>query len=116
MLDELVRVLAPGGLLLISSPNRGVYPDNNPHHPHELTAVELRELLEARLRHVRLMRQHDYIVSAVLSDAGYAKDGAEAMSAIVAGQARVRRARRGALHGRASPATSRCPSSASSER
>ena len=67
--DELVRVLAPGGLLLVSSPNRGVYPPGNPHHLHEFTSAELEAELAARLGHVQLVRQRDYIVSAVLSDA-----------------------------------------------
>ncbi len=68
VLDELVRVLAPGGLLLVSSPNRGIYPPGNPHHLHEFAPAELEAELTARLRHVRLVRQHDYIVSALLSD------------------------------------------------
>jgi SAM-dependent methyltransferase len=66
-LDELVRVLVPGGLLLVSSPNRGVYQPGNP-HLHEFVPTELETELAARLPHVRLLRQHDYVVSAVLSD------------------------------------------------
>src|SRR4051794_5836632 len=31
-LDEMHRVLAPGGLIAVSSPNRGVYVPGNPHH------------------------------------------------------------------------------------
>jgi len=69
VLDELVRVLAPGGLLLVSSPNRDVYPPGNPHHLHEFVPAELEADLAARLPHVRLLRQRDYVVSAVLSDA-----------------------------------------------
>jgi SAM-dependent methyltransferase len=67
VLDELIRVLAPGGLLLVSSPNRGVYQPGNPHHLHEFVPSELEAALTARLPRVRLLRQHDYIVSAVLS-------------------------------------------------
>jgi ubiquinone/menaquinone biosynthesis C-methylase UbiE len=73
VLDELVRVLAPGGLLLISSPNRGVHPPGNPHHLHEFTPSELEAELAARLGHVELRRQADYVVSAVLTDATYAQ-------------------------------------------
>lgn len=69
VLDELVRVLAPGGLLLVSSPNRDVYQPGNPHHLYEFSPDELEAELRARLPHVRLLRQRDYIVSAVLSDA-----------------------------------------------
>ena len=67
--DELVRVLTPDGLLLVSSPNRGVYPPGNPHHLHEFAPAELEAELSTRLGQVRLVRQRDYIVSALLSDA-----------------------------------------------
>jgi SAM-dependent methyltransferase len=83
VLDELVRVLAPEGLLLISSPNRRVYPEGNPHHLHEFLPEELEAELTARLAHARLYRQNNYIVSAVLCDeahereAGAAVDGVE---------------------------------------
>lgn len=75
VLDELVRVLAPQGLLLISSPNRGVYPANNPHHLHEFRPEELQAELSARLANVQLVRQHDYVVSAVLGDDAVARGG-----------------------------------------
>ena len=72
VMDELVRVLAPSGVLLMSSPNRGVYQADNPHHLHEFKPEELRSELTRRLGNVRLVRQHDYVVSAVLSDDAYA--------------------------------------------
>lgn len=71
VLDELVRVMSPDGLLAISSPNRGVYQSGNPHHFHEFRPDELEHELGSRLANVRLFRQHDYIVSAVLSDGDY---------------------------------------------
>jgi SAM-dependent methyltransferase len=48
---EIARVLAPGGVFVVSSPNRsdaapGAPP--NPHHVHELDEAELRALLDAR--------------------------------------------------------------------
>ncbi len=75
VLDELTRVLAPDGVLLISSPNRGVYQPDNPHHIHEFTAEELAGELAARLPNVRLLRQHDYLVSAILGDDANAVGG-----------------------------------------
>ena len=68
VLDELVRVMAPGGLLAISSPNRGVYQPGNPHHCHEFRPDELAAELGVRLANVRLFRQDDYILSALMSD------------------------------------------------
>ncbi len=82
MLDELVRVLAPEGLLLISSPNRGVYPEGNPHHFHEFLPEELEAELTARLAHARLYRQNDYIVSAVLCDEAHAREGGAAVDGV----------------------------------
>ncbi|HEY5148398.1 MAG TPA: methyltransferase domain-containing protein [Mycobacterium sp.] len=57
-LDELVRVLRPGGLLFVSSPNPAVYPAGNPFHLHELPPEELRHEVARRLPHVALLRQH----------------------------------------------------------
>ena len=67
-LDELARVLAPDGLLLLSSPNRGVYPPGNPHHRHEFTPEELIAAVRERLPNVRLVSQSDHLASALLSD------------------------------------------------
>src|ERR1044072_5044241 len=57
------RVLRPGGLLLISSPNRGVYPTGNPLHLRELTSSELEEKLSARFKRVAIHRQQTYFAS-----------------------------------------------------
>jgi SAM-dependent methyltransferase len=75
VLDELARVLTPAGVLLISSPNRGVFPAGNPHHLHEFQPQELRAALQARLSNVRLVRQHDYLLSAALSDESFVHSG-----------------------------------------
>lgn len=68
VLDQLARVLAPGGVLLVSSPNRGVYPPGNPHHHHEFKPDELAADLGRRLANVRLMRQQAYVTSAILDE------------------------------------------------
>ncbi len=65
-LDEMKRVLAPGGVLLISSPNRGVYVPGNPHHLHEYTAEELRSALSERWTTVSLLQQHNFVASTIL--------------------------------------------------
>jgi len=77
-LDELIRVLAPGGLLLVSSPNRDAYQPGNPYQLHEFTATELEQALAARFSRVRVLQQHDYVVSAlVASDTANREEGGD---------------------------------------
>lgn len=65
-LGELSRVLAPGGVLAISSPNADRYPPGNPHHRREFTTHEFKALLAETFASVRLLAQHQWISSAVL--------------------------------------------------
>jgi SAM-dependent methyltransferase len=76
---ELARVLAPQGVLAISSPNRGVYPPGNPHHVHEYVPAELRVALARHFAHVELRRQHDWVASAVLEDRAVGDAGLAAL-------------------------------------
>lgn len=61
MLDGFARLLAPGGLLLISSPDKRTYSDlpgyRNEHHVRELYRDELEALLRARFPALRLYAQ-----------------------------------------------------------
>jgi SAM-dependent methyltransferase len=76
VLAELARVLAPDGLLAISSPNRDAYVPGNPHHTREFTPYEFEDALSAIWPNVQLLRQHNWIGSAVLDDEGaVAADG-----------------------------------------
>jgi SAM-dependent methyltransferase len=68
VLAELARVLAPGGVLAISSPNADRYPPGNPHHVREFTTAEFRALLAETFPHVRLLAQHQWISSAILEE------------------------------------------------
>lgn len=77
VLDHLTRVLAADGVIVVSSPNRGIYPPGNPHHFHEFTSAELREAMEERFANVRLMRQQTYVTAAVLSDREYESSDSE---------------------------------------
>lgn len=72
VLDELRRVLAPDGLLAISSPNRRRSQGNNPHHVHEFEPEELERELRERWEDVRMLRQHNVVGALVYepSDAG----------------------------------------------
>ena len=61
VLAEIVRVLAPGGLVVMSTPERQAYSDErgfvNPYHEHELTQDEFTALLKARFANVALFAQ-----------------------------------------------------------
>ena len=84
IVDELARVLGPGGVLLVSSPNREVYPEGNPHHHHEFTPDELGDSLERRFENVSLLRQHNWLTSAILGDESFAADDDRALAGLVA--------------------------------
>jgi SAM-dependent methyltransferase len=82
-ITALKDVLREGGLLIVSSPNRGVYPPGNPYHLHEFTLEELRDALTARFANVVLMRQHPWLVS-LIDDGTLASPGEEPVKASVA--------------------------------
>jgi SAM-dependent methyltransferase len=68
VLAEFARVLAPRGLLVISSPNRDTYVPGNPHHHKEFTPDELSAALSELWSNARLVRQHNWIGSGVFED------------------------------------------------
>jgi SAM-dependent methyltransferase len=82
-ITALKDVLREGGLLIVSSPNRGVYPPGNPYHLHEFTLEELRDALTARFANVVLMRQHPWLAS-LIDDGTLASPGEEPVKASVA--------------------------------
>ena len=73
MIAEFARVLAPGGTLLLSSPNRPEYSDvrsyRNPFHLHELDRDELARLLEPSFPSRRWYRQRMWMGSTIWSEA-----------------------------------------------
>ncbi|UFN50704.1 methyltransferase domain-containing protein [Roseomonas sp. OT10] len=72
-LAEIRRVLRPGGLLVISSPERDVYSPAgsapNPYHARELTRAEFGTLLHRHFPHVDLYAQRPMLGSAVMPEA-----------------------------------------------
>lgn len=67
VLDELRRVLAPGGVVFVSSPNPCVYPAGNAFHVHEFEPEELRVELARRFTRTRLWLEHAHLAATVSS-------------------------------------------------
>jgi ubiquinone/menaquinone biosynthesis C-methylase UbiE len=63
-LDECVRVLVPGGMLIISTPNKDIYGrvarTPNPHHRSEMTEEEFVSALGSRFQDSRFYTQHPH--------------------------------------------------------
>jgi SAM-dependent methyltransferase len=72
MLAEFARVLAPDGVLVLSSPNRPQYSEArgyaNPFHLHELDRAELAQLLAPHFPAQHWYRQRRYLGSALWSE------------------------------------------------
>jgi GT2 family glycosyltransferase/2-polyprenyl-3-methyl-5-hydroxy-6-metoxy-1,4-benzoquinol methylase/glycosyltransferase involved in cell wall biosynthesis len=69
VLDEAIRVLAPGGLLIISTPDRDAYAvasPGNPFHVRELSRSEFTQTLAARFSHTAIFGQHTVTGSALV--------------------------------------------------
>jgi O-antigen biosynthesis protein len=73
-LDEFRRVLAQGGIVLVSSPNPDVYPAGNPFHIHEFRPQDLLAAMKERFEYANLWRQHNLIASALHQDNAVSAD------------------------------------------
>ena len=74
MMREIKRVLRPGGVLVISSPDKLEFTDrpnqHNPHHVKELYKEEFKSLLEAHFTHQQMYGQKIIFGSAILCESG----------------------------------------------
>ncbi|MFM0401180.1 glycosyltransferase [Paraburkholderia aspalathi] len=74
MMSEIRRVLRPGGLLVMSSPDKRVYSDvpgfSNPYHVQELTRGEFESLMKASFANVSMYGQRIVYGSALLAEEG----------------------------------------------
>ncbi|MDQ2915743.1 MAG: class I SAM-dependent methyltransferase [Pseudomonadota bacterium] len=93
MLAEFARVLAPDGVLILSSPNRPEYSDArgyaNPFHLNELDRRELSQLLQPPFPAQQWFCQRRYLGSAIWSETPGQRFEALAGSAAEVGTARV---------------------------
>jgi SAM-dependent methyltransferase len=76
-LDELARVLAPDGLVVVSTPNSRQSLVENEFHVREFDHAEFMKLLEARFPAVRPLYQHNWLTSAVLEEVALRERGGE---------------------------------------
>ncbi|HLG90569.1 MAG TPA: class I SAM-dependent methyltransferase [Candidatus Saccharimonadales bacterium] len=66
-LREMKRVLKDDGLLVISTPNQGVYIEDNPFHQHQFIYNEFMTLLKSNFRTVRPYFQSTWLYNSILS-------------------------------------------------
>jgi ubiquinone/menaquinone biosynthesis C-methylase UbiE len=78
-LDEVDRVLKPGGTVLVSTPNDLEYPEGNHFHLHEFEYSELSALLKARFKYVVPYFQVTYKSVVVGSEDFFSKEGEVSM-------------------------------------
>jgi SAM-dependent methyltransferase len=76
-LDEFARVLAPDGLLVISTPNKLRYLVENEFHVREFTHHEFAALLRGRFPSVRLVYQSNWLASGVFDRDAFADASGE---------------------------------------
>jgi 2-polyprenyl-3-methyl-5-hydroxy-6-metoxy-1,4-benzoquinol methylase len=67
LLAEFKRVLRPEGRLLISTPNKGIYPSGNPWHLRELTKAQFDAVLRAHFANVRVLGQQLHLATLLAS-------------------------------------------------
>jgi len=78
---EIDRVLRPGGVVVISSPNRDIYTgvlgNQNPFHVHEMNQAEFEAALRQRFAHLWLLEQGPVLGSVMVPVPGMSTQGVE---------------------------------------
>jgi ubiquinone/menaquinone biosynthesis C-methylase UbiE len=65
-LKEIKRVLKPGGVLLLSTPNDAEYGEGNPYHVHEFFYDDLKKLIKKYFKHHKDYFQSLWVYSSIL--------------------------------------------------
>lgn len=73
--NELCRVLKDDGVLIISSPNKDVYPEGNDFHFKEFTLTEFEEILGDRFTNQKVYAQNNFLISSLFDVGGVVGDG-----------------------------------------
>lgn len=93
---EIARVLRPGGMLLLSTPDRAIYSrgrtdgrSNNPFHPSEMTCSELLDVLQKHLVVRELLGQSEPRESAIRDGPGEAPRWSDAVRMVAKGAVKL---------------------------
>lgn len=66
--NQLHRVLKDNGTLIISSPNKEIYPEGNEYHFRELTKKEFTAVLKKHFKNIKIYNQNNFLVSSLFEN------------------------------------------------
>ena len=73
-MEEIKRVLKPGGFAIISTPNDLEFPEGNHFHLHEFVHDELQTVLAKYFKHRKFSYQYTWLYTAVLNDTDVSRE------------------------------------------
>jgi ubiquinone/menaquinone biosynthesis C-methylase UbiE len=74
-MDEVKRVLKPGGLFILSTPNDLEYPEGNHFHLHEFKPKELQVFVDKYFKHSKCYYQGNWLYNAIVEESLLSKPG-----------------------------------------